>query len=238
MAEELLGLDFEIHGGGSDLIFPHHENEAAQTRAARGTRSRGCGCTTAWSASTRPRWRSRWATSSLLHDALDRLRPRRADHVLLRRALSPAASSSTTSALEEASARVKRIREAARKLIAGRVAAVVGAAARARSSTLWPTTSTRRGRSPRCSTGSARPTPPSSPVGDARPARDARRPGAREPARGRDGATRRPRRSSCSEAREQARAARDYARGRPSARRAARAGLGGPDGSGGPSCRE
>jgi cysteinyl-tRNA synthetase len=36
MAESLLGLDFEIHGGGSDLIFPHHENEAAQTRAARG----------------------------------------------------------------------------------------------------------------------------------------------------------------------------------------------------------
>jgi cysteinyl-tRNA synthetase len=36
MAEELLGLDFDIHGGGSDLIFPHHENEAAQTCAARG----------------------------------------------------------------------------------------------------------------------------------------------------------------------------------------------------------
>jgi cysteinyl-tRNA synthetase len=36
MAETLLGVDFEIHGGGSDLIFPHHENEAAQTRAARG----------------------------------------------------------------------------------------------------------------------------------------------------------------------------------------------------------
>jgi cysteinyl-tRNA synthetase len=35
MAEELLGVDFDIHGGGSDLIFPHHENEAAQTRAAR-----------------------------------------------------------------------------------------------------------------------------------------------------------------------------------------------------------
>ena len=35
MAESLLGVDFEIHGGGSDLIFPHHENEAAQTRAAR-----------------------------------------------------------------------------------------------------------------------------------------------------------------------------------------------------------
>ena len=36
MAEELLGLDFEIHGGGSDLVFPHHENEIAQTEAARG----------------------------------------------------------------------------------------------------------------------------------------------------------------------------------------------------------
>ena len=36
MAEELLGLEFAIHGGGSDLVFPHHENEAAQTEAARG----------------------------------------------------------------------------------------------------------------------------------------------------------------------------------------------------------
>jgi cysteinyl-tRNA synthetase len=35
MAEEILGVDFEIHGGGSDLIFPHHENEIAQTEAAR-----------------------------------------------------------------------------------------------------------------------------------------------------------------------------------------------------------
>ncbi|MCL6441010.1 MAG: cysteine--tRNA ligase [Thermoleophilum sp.] len=35
MAEALLGLEFEIHGGGSDLVFPHHENEIAQTEAAR-----------------------------------------------------------------------------------------------------------------------------------------------------------------------------------------------------------
>jgi cysteinyl-tRNA synthetase len=35
MAEELLGVGFEIHGGGNDLVFPHHENEAAQTRVAR-----------------------------------------------------------------------------------------------------------------------------------------------------------------------------------------------------------
>jgi cysteinyl-tRNA synthetase len=35
MAEDALGVNFDIHGGGSDLLFPHHENEAAQTRAAR-----------------------------------------------------------------------------------------------------------------------------------------------------------------------------------------------------------
>src|SRR5213078_1196678 len=35
MAEEILGLEFDIHGGGSDLVFPHHENEAAQTRRGR-----------------------------------------------------------------------------------------------------------------------------------------------------------------------------------------------------------
>jgi cysteinyl-tRNA synthetase len=36
MAEALLGVSFDIHGGGVDLVFPHHENEAAQTLAARG----------------------------------------------------------------------------------------------------------------------------------------------------------------------------------------------------------
>jgi cysteinyl-tRNA synthetase len=33
MSEELLGTNFEIHGGGLDLVFPHHENELAQSRA-------------------------------------------------------------------------------------------------------------------------------------------------------------------------------------------------------------
>ncbi len=36
MAEQLLGVGFDVHGGGSDLVFPHHENEAAQTYAAHG----------------------------------------------------------------------------------------------------------------------------------------------------------------------------------------------------------
>ena len=34
MAERFLGSRFEIHGGGLDLVFPHHENELAQSRGA------------------------------------------------------------------------------------------------------------------------------------------------------------------------------------------------------------
>ena len=34
MSEKLLGKNFDIHGGGQDLIFPHHENEIAQSECA------------------------------------------------------------------------------------------------------------------------------------------------------------------------------------------------------------
>ena len=36
MSEAYLGPSFDIHGGGADLIFPHHENEIAQSTAANG----------------------------------------------------------------------------------------------------------------------------------------------------------------------------------------------------------
>jgi cysteinyl-tRNA synthetase len=36
MSEKELGLDFAVHGGGIDLVFPHHENEIAQTEAGTG----------------------------------------------------------------------------------------------------------------------------------------------------------------------------------------------------------
>ena len=36
MAQRYLGETFDIHGGGSDLIFPHHENEIAQSEGANG----------------------------------------------------------------------------------------------------------------------------------------------------------------------------------------------------------
>jgi cysteinyl-tRNA synthetase len=37
MSEKHLGPEFDIHGGGIDLVFPHHENEIAQSRCAHGT---------------------------------------------------------------------------------------------------------------------------------------------------------------------------------------------------------
>ena len=36
MAKKFLGESIDIHAGGRDLIFPHHENEIAQSEAATG----------------------------------------------------------------------------------------------------------------------------------------------------------------------------------------------------------
>jgi len=42
MSFDLLGSRFDIHGGGADLMFPHHENEIAQSRAATGDSFANC----------------------------------------------------------------------------------------------------------------------------------------------------------------------------------------------------
>jgi cysteinyl-tRNA synthetase len=36
MAEQHLGETLDIHGGGVDMVFPHHENEVAQSVCAHG----------------------------------------------------------------------------------------------------------------------------------------------------------------------------------------------------------
>ena len=36
MSRKLLGETFDIHGGGLDLVFPHHENEIAQSECCHG----------------------------------------------------------------------------------------------------------------------------------------------------------------------------------------------------------
>ena len=57
MSHRYLGETFDIHGGGLDLIFPHHENEIAQSRCAFGItascRSRARKCPSHWAISSR-----------------------------------------------------------------------------------------------------------------------------------------------------------------------------------------
>ena len=45
MSSKYLGKQIDIHAGGEDLIFPHHENEIAQSEAANGVEFRVTGCT-------------------------------------------------------------------------------------------------------------------------------------------------------------------------------------------------
>jgi cysteinyl-tRNA synthetase len=116
MAEDLLGLDFEIHGGGSDLIFPHHENEAAQTCSAHGHPLARLWMHNGMVRLDKAKMAKSVGNIFVLHDALG---------VYGRDALimyfcgghyrQPVEFDDQR--LEEASARVKRIREAARRLI-------------------------------------------------------------------------------------------------------------------------
>ena len=79
MSREVPGRDgFDIHGGGQDLIFPHHENEIAQSEAACGARSPATGCTTAWWACCRRGGEAEKMSKSLgnvigLREALDQV---------------------------------------------------------------------------------------------------------------------------------------------------------------------
>ena len=64
MARKHLGENFDIHAGGTDLIFPHHENELAQSEARRESRSPGPGSMSSIWWSMEKRCRSPWATST------------------------------------------------------------------------------------------------------------------------------------------------------------------------------
>ncbi len=91
MAKSLLGESFDLHAGGEDLMFPHHENEIAQSRVrppATPSRGTGCMCASCWSKARR--CRSREGNFYTLRDLL--LKGHRASairYLLLSRALSP-----------------------------------------------------------------------------------------------------------------------------------------------------
>jgi cysteinyl-tRNA synthetase len=118
MAEQLLGVGFDIHGGGSDLVFPHHENEAAQTRAARGEP-----LTRLWVHNGMVQMAEEKMAKSVgniapLHDVLDRHdRDAVVMYFLGGHYRQPLAYSDEL--LDEARAGVQRVREALRRLVPG-----------------------------------------------------------------------------------------------------------------------
>ncbi len=125
MAEKLLGLDFEIHGGGSDLVFPHHENEIAQTVAARGRPLARLWMHNGMIRLRDPKIPGESATMSkstgnifVLHDALA-LYGRDALIMYFCSGHYRQPVDFDDERLQEAQARVGRIREAARRLVAG-----------------------------------------------------------------------------------------------------------------------
>ncbi len=164
MAEELLGVGFEIHGGGNDLAFPHHENEAAQTRMGRGAE-----LAQIWMHNGMLQLQGGTMGKSLgnairLHEVVERGRPRRADHALRRARTTASRWTSTTSAWPRPRARVARIRDAARQLADGASPDDMRAHRDAFFAALAEDFNT-RARSARCSSGSARPTAATSPSG-------------------------------------------------------------------------
>ena len=119
MAESLLGVGFEIHGGGADLIFPHHENEVAQTAAAHD----GAPLARLWVHNGMVRLDETKMSKSLgniflLHRALDAFgRDALIMYFVGSDYRKPVEFDDDR--LEEAQARVDRIREAARRLVPG-----------------------------------------------------------------------------------------------------------------------
>ncbi len=118
MAEEALGVGFDIHGGGSDLLFPHHENEAAQTRAARGEELARIWMHNGMIQSTGEKMAKSVGNIAPLHEVIGQYGR---DAVVMYLASGhyrqPLAFSEA--ALEQAKANVSRIREAARRLSPG-----------------------------------------------------------------------------------------------------------------------
>jgi cysteinyl-tRNA synthetase len=118
MAEALLGVEIEIHGGGSDLIFPHHENEEAQTGAAHGVPLARLWVHNGMVRLDQEKMAKSVGNIFVLHDALARF-GRDALIMYLVGGHYRQPIEFDDERLQEASTRVRRIREAGRKLIPG-----------------------------------------------------------------------------------------------------------------------
>jgi cysteinyl-tRNA synthetase len=118
MAEQFLGVGFDIHGGGSDLVFPHHENEAAQTRAARGEELAKLWMHNGMIQFTGEKMAKSVGNIALLHEVIAQYGSEAVVMYLVSgHYRQPLAFSDA--ALEQAQANVKRLREAGRRLFPG-----------------------------------------------------------------------------------------------------------------------
>jgi cysteinyl-tRNA synthetase len=118
MAEEFLGVGFDIHGGGSDLLFPHHENEAAQTRSARGEELTKLWMHNGMIQFTGEKMAKSVGNIASLHEVLERYGSDTVVMYLISgHYRQPLAFSDA--ALEQAQSNVSRIREAGRRLSTG-----------------------------------------------------------------------------------------------------------------------
>jgi cysteinyl-tRNA synthetase len=118
MAEALLGLGFDVHGGGTDLIFPHHENEAAQTGAAHGVPLARVWMHNGMVQLDKEKMAKSVGNVFMLHEALEAYgRDALIMYFCGGHYRQPVEFGDDR--LEEAAARVQRIREAARRLVPG-----------------------------------------------------------------------------------------------------------------------
>ena len=74
MAEAYLGTAFDIHGGGLDLVFPHHENEVAQSKAA-GSDFANFWLHNAWVTTSGEKMSKSLGNSLLVTEVVKRVRP-------------------------------------------------------------------------------------------------------------------------------------------------------------------
>lgn len=74
MAEKYLGANFDIHGGGLDLVFPHHENEIAQSKAA-GDSFANYWMHNAWVTTAGEKMSKSLGNSLLVDEVVKRIRP-------------------------------------------------------------------------------------------------------------------------------------------------------------------
>jgi cysteinyl-tRNA synthetase len=119
MAESLLGVGFDVHGGGSDLLFPHHENEAAQTRSARGEELARLWMHNGMIQFTGEKMAKSVGNIAPLHEVLAHYGPETViSYLISGHYRQPLAFS--PSELEDSERRIHRIRDALRRLDAGR----------------------------------------------------------------------------------------------------------------------